>query len=211
MKTNAMKSLLIALALAFALSASAHHDGTDHDHGPKAPTRNEVVLSKDAAHKDHAHAAPSTVVETAANVPMLYAESEQFELVARLYDDELGIYIDRWASNVPLLNAEVEVELNGRKAVARFHEDHGDYAITDGEMIRALHEVGEHALMFTITAGKEADLLTGELHVKKVDAMEALTKKTGGRLLIGAFAVVILTGCGLGVYHLLRARKEGKA
>ena len=41
------------------------------------------------------------------------------------------------------------------------------------------------------------------------DAIEALTKKTSGRVLIGAFALVILIGCGLGVYHLLRARKEG--
>lgn len=162
-------------------------------------------------HKDHAHAAPSTVVETAATVPMLYAESDQFELVARLYDDELGIYIDRWASNVPLLNAEIEVEVNGRKALAKFHADHGDYAVTDPEMIKALHAVGEHALVFSIVAGKDLDLLTGVLHVEAADAMTTLTKKTGGIFLIGVFGVVILIGCGLGVYHLLRARKEGAA
>ena len=48
-------------------------------------------------------------------MPTLRAESEHFELVARLYEGELGIYIDYWASNVPVLNAKVEVELNGRK------------------------------------------------------------------------------------------------
>lgn len=160
-------------------------------------------------HKDHAHAAPSTVLETASAVPTLRAESEQFELVARLYEDELGIYIDRWSSNVPLLNAEVEVEVNGRKAVAKFHEDHGDYAINDPEVLKSLHVAGEHSLLFTIVAGKESDLLTGELHVHEEGAIDALTKKTGGRLLIGAFAAVLLLGCGLGVYHLLRARKEG--
>lgn len=162
-------------------------------------------------HKDHAHAAPSTVLETASAVPTLRAESEQFELVARLYEDELGIYIDRWVSNVPLLHAEVEVEVNGRKAVAKFHEDHGDYAVNDLEILKALHAPGEHSLMFTIVAGTESDLLTGELHVEKADAMQALAGKTGGRLLIAAFAAVILIGCGLGVYHLLRARKEGAA
>lgn len=185
-----MKKFLIALALFFV--------GHVHAHG-------------DDDHKDHAHAAPATAVETSAAVPMLHAESEQFELVARLYEKELGIYIDRWASNVPLLNAEVEVEVNGLKAIAKFHQDHGDYAVTDPEVLKALQAKGEHALMFTITAGKEADLLTGELHVQEVGAMDALAKKPGGRVLIGILAVLILLGCGLGVRHLLRARKEGVA
>lgn len=162
-------------------------------------------------HSDHAHAAPATVVETAAPVPTLHAESEQFELVARLYEDELGIYIDRWASNVPLLNAEVEVEVNGLKAIAKFHKDHGDYAVTDAAMLKVLQAKGEHALMFTISAGKEADLLTGDLHVETLDAVDALAKKPGGRVFIGALALLILMGCVLGVRHLLRARKEGEA
>jgi hypothetical protein len=159
-------------------------------------------------HKDHAHAAPSTVLETASPVPTLRTESEQFELVARLYPDELGIYIDRWASNVPLLNAEVEVELNGIKAMAKFHADHGDYAVNDPALLKALHAEGEHALMFSIVAGEEVDLLTGELHVHAASAMESLGGKGSSRLLIGIFAVVIVLGCGLAVYHLLRARKE---
>jgi hypothetical protein len=171
----------------------------------------QVHAHGDEDHKDHAHAAPSTAVETAAAVPMLHAESEQFELVARLYEKELGIYIDRWASNVPLLNADVEVEVNGMKAIAKFHKDHGDYAVTDAAMLKALQAKGEHALMFTITAGKEADLLTADLHVEEVGTMDALTKKPGGRVLIGALALLLLIGCGLGVRHLLRARKGGEA
>src|SRR5262245_52839717 len=89
-------------------------------------------------HKDHAHAAPSAVLETSATVPMLTTQSETFEIVARLYEDELGLYIDDWASNKPVLNAEVEVEFNGKKARAVFHADHGDYAMSDPEMLKAL-------------------------------------------------------------------------
>lgn len=208
-----MKKFIFVLVMLFAAQVHAH-GGDDH--------------------KDHAHAAPSTVLETASAVPTLRAESEQFELVARLYEDELGIYIDRWASNVPLLHAQVEVEVNGKKAIAKFHEDHGDYAINDPDMLKALHAAGEHALVFTIIAagpsqgdglalggkrtegsqggnlaGQESDLLTGELHVHEAGAIDVLTKRTGGRFLIAAFAAVLLIGCGLGVYHLLRARKEG--
>lgn len=196
-----MKNLFFLFALLFAIQAHAH--GGDE-------------------HKDHAHAAPSTVLETASAVPTLRAESEQFELVARLYEDELGIYIDRWVSNVPLLHAEVEVEVNGRKAIAKFHEDHGDYAVNDPELLKSLHAAGVHSLVFTIIAaappqgapggslaGKETDLLTGELHVREADALTAISKKSGGWLLIGAVVAAIVIGCGLGVYHLLRARKEG--
>jgi hypothetical protein len=182
-----MKKILFIIALLFA--------GQSHAHGGEE-------------HKDHAHAAPSTVLETAAAAPTLRAESEQFELVARLYADELGIYIDRWASNAPLLHAEVEVELNGKKTVAKFHEDHGDYAVSDPGMLEALQAAGDHSLLFTIVAGKESDLLAGELHVVEAGTMETLSKKTGSRLLIGALAALILIGCGLGMYHLLRARKE---
>jgi hypothetical protein len=198
-----MKNLFFLLALLFAAQAHAH--GGDE-------------------HKEHAHAAPSTVLQTTSAVPTLRAESEQFELVARLYEDELGIYIDRWSSNVPLLHAEIEVEVNGMKAAAKFHEDHGDYAVSDPELLKSLHAAGVHSLVFTIIAAgppqgpqggkladKETDLLTGELQVHEADAMTAISKKSGGWLLIGAFAAVIVIGCGLGVYHLLRARKEGSA
>lgn len=182
-----MKNILFMLALLFAAQVHAH--GGDE-------------------HKDHAHAAPSAVLETNATVPTLSTQSEVFEIVARLYDDELGLYIDYWNSNAPVLNAEVEVEFNGRKAIAKFHADHGDYAVSDPEMLKALHAEGEHALVFTVVSGKDMDLLTGELHVHAPDPLDALTSSTGKRILLGAFAAVILIGCALGVRHLLRARKE---
>lgn len=172
-----------------------------------------LVLAHGDDHKDHAHAAPSTVLETARAVPTLRAESEQFELVARLYPDELGIYIDQWASNAPLLNATVEVELNGKKAIATFHADHGDYAVADADFLKALQVEGEHALIFSIEAGKDADLLTGTLHVHAEDGLQAiqqLASKPGLWVMVGGFALILLLGCGLGIRHLLSARKENQ-
>lgn len=186
------KYFLLLLAVFCASGVFAHGDEDKNDH------------------RDHAHAAPSAVLETNATVPTLSTQSETFELVARLYADELGLYIDDWASNVPVLNATVEVELNGKKAVAKFHADHGDYAVADPEMLKALHAAGEHALMFTISAGKRADLLTGELHVH-ADTLDALAAKPMQWLLRGLLAVLILLGCALALRHLLRARKGEKA
>jgi hypothetical protein len=162
-------------------------------------------------HKDHAHAAPAAVLETNASVPTLTTQSEQFEIVARLYADELGLYIDYWASNAPVLNAQVEVELNGKKAIAKFHTDHGDYAVSDPEMLKALRAEGEHSLIFSIVAGPDADLLTGELHVHAQDAVAVLKASPVKLALLGMFGLVIVVGCALGVRHLLRARKEERA
>ena len=147
------------------------------------------------------------MLETSAAVPTLTTQSESFEIVARLYDDELGLYIDYWNSNAPVLNAQVEVELNGRKALAEFHADHGDYAVSDPEMIKALHEEGEHALLFSIVAGNEVDLLTGELHVHAESPVAAMV---GGRSLwlLAVVAAVLLLGCGLAVRQVLLARKS---
>ena len=79
-----MKNFLFICSLLFAAAVQAH--GGDE-------------------HKDHAHAAPAAVLETNAAVPTLTTQSETFELVARLYEDELGLYIDYWGSNAPVLNA----------------------------------------------------------------------------------------------------------
>lgn len=165
-------------------------------------------------HKDHAHAAPSTVIETATVVPTLRIESDQFELVARLYAGELGIYIDHWSSNAPVLNASVEVELNGKKAMATFHADHGDYAVADLALLKALQAEGEHALIFTIVTDKDADLLAGTLHVHAEETMQAIhtmARKSGVWLVVGGFVLMLLIGCVLGIRHLLKARKENQA
>lgn len=158
-------------------------------------------------HKDHAHAAPAAVLETNAAVPTLTTQSETFELVARLYEGELGLYIDYWGSNAPVLNASVEVEFNGRKVPAQFHADHGDYAVDDPELLKALHAAGEHALIFSIVAGDDVDLLTGELHVHAESPVAAMV---GGRSLwlLAVVAAVLLLGCGLAVRQVLLARKS---
>lgn len=181
-----MKKLLFICSLLFAAAVQAH--GGDE-------------------HKDHAHAAPSAVLETNATVPTLTTQSELFELVARLYEGELGLYIDYWDSNAPVLNARVEVELNGRKVPAQFHADHGDYAVDDPELLKALQKEGEHALIFSIVAGEDVDLLTGDLHMHAESPMATIV---GGRgvWLLAVVAAVLLLGCGLAVRQVLLARKS---
>lgn len=102
--------------------------------------------------------------------PRTETHSDLFELVARLAGGELSVTIDRYDSNEPVLGAAVEVEGDGVRAAAQFHADHGDYAFTDPALLAALSRPGDHALVFTVRSGEEAerqeaDLLDAVLHV----------------------------------------------
>lgn len=108
---------------------------------------------------------PNSAGAGGAASPRLETKTEQFELVTSLAGGELSILIDRFETNEPLLNALVEVESGGLKAKARFHADIGDYAVDDEAMLKLLGKPGSHALVITVIAGKESDLLDGTLNV----------------------------------------------
>lgn len=141
-----MKSLaffLVALALvagAFA-SPGAHGPNGEHLDGPAS-------------------------AGVAGTLPRLETFSEMFELVGQLSGGEFSVMIDRYETNEPVLNGNLEVEYKGLKAVAKFHADMGDYAIDDPKFLKALSAPGKHALLFTLVAGEESDLLEGTLEVK---------------------------------------------
>jgi hypothetical protein len=139
----------------------------------------------DGEHLDgagHAHSVSSAA-------PRMEAKSEDFELVATLADDELSILIDRFATNEPVLGATVEIQTGEVKAVAKFHADHGDYAVADAGFLKALAVPGEHALVVTVNTGKESDLLDGVL---KVEAPSAEHAHGVPRWLWGTGAVIVL-------------------
>jgi MYXO-CTERM domain-containing protein len=93
------------------------------------------------------------------------SHTELFELVGHLQGQELSMLIDRYDTNEPVLDGKLEVELGGIKAQATFHADQGDYAVDDAALLAALVKPGKHALIFTLTAGGDSDLLEGTLEV----------------------------------------------
>jgi hypothetical protein len=151
---------------------------------------------------------PAQQSATSSAVPKLEAKSEEFELVAVLGGGELSILVDRFETNEPVLNARVEVESGPLKAVARFHADHGDYAIDDPAFVQALGQPGEHALVFTVAAGKDVDLLDGTLKVAAaMPAGDHDVLLTPGRLAAGGGAL-LLAGTAL-AFALRRRRPHG--
>ncbi len=108
---------------------------------------------------------PASTVAPAGTAPRFEAQSETFELVGRLQGGELSILINRFATSEPVLQAQVEVQAGKLTAKAPFHADLGDYAVADEAMLEALQQPGEHALVITVLAGADSDLLDATLHV----------------------------------------------
>lgn len=141
--------------------------------------------------------APVTAAAAAGSQPRVEASSDLFELVGQLYAGELSLLIDRFETNEPVLDAQVEVESGGLKAIAKFHADHGDYAVDDARLLALLRQPGEHALVFTIVKGQESDLLDGTLSPAAATALvdeHDIGLGAGGRLALVIGAVALAAG-----------------
>jgi hypothetical protein len=134
------------------------------------------------------------------------ANSDLFELVATLTSGELSIFIDRFASNEPVLQAQVEVESGGLKAQAKFHADRGHYAIDDPAMLQKLSTPGEHPLVITVLAGKDSDLLDAVLRVPAALAVDDHHFHWEWWVL-GALATLVLLGMSVARLRKQRQRR----
>ena len=123
--------------------------GDGHDHGAAKPAASSPAL------------------------PRFTAQSDLFEAVGILGKDELVVYIDRAASNEPVVNGTVELESTGIKLMGTFEPKLGEYHFD----AKAFAKVGEYPITITIKAGADSDLLTGELEVH--DAAAGATTATG--------------------------------
>jgi hypothetical protein len=145
---------------------------------------------------------------SATTAPRLEAKSELFELVATLAGGELSLLVDRFDSNEPVLGAKVEVESGAHKAVARFHADHGDYAVDDAAFLQALGRPGEHPLVITIASGADADLLEGTLRVSAAPAGDHGPGLQSRRALAAGAAVLLAAGAA--AVFLFRRRRSSR-
>ncbi|WP_149356898.1 hypothetical protein [Comamonas testosteroni] len=141
-------------------------------------------------------AAPTAGATSSA--PRLEAKSENYELVGRMQGGEFSMFINRFATNEPVDQAKVEVELGQLKAPAPYHSDQGDYAVADEKFLAELGKKGSHALVITILDGQESDLLDGTLEVGPTQAAAEAAHAHGeeNALLFGALAIAALAAVG---------------
>lgn len=93
--------------------------------------------------------------------PRLSAHSDLFELVGVVDKGQMTVYLDRYATNEPVLGAKIEYESGANKGVAAPQAD-GTYLIK----FDALGKPGELPFAFTVSAGADTDLLAGDLDLK---------------------------------------------
>lgn len=109
----------------------------------------------------HSHAAPIAVPVTV-NAPRAAAVTEEFEVVAALEGEKLVVYVDRFSSNEPVVNAKVEVEGAGLKGLAS-EAAPGTYVMN----VAAATPPARHPLTITIEAGDTTDLLSTTLDTSR--------------------------------------------
>jgi membrane fusion protein, heavy metal efflux system len=104
---------------------------------------------------DHGDEAPAAA---GAASPRISSHSDLFELVGILDKGKLMIYLDRYQGNAPVTDAKIDVEMGSIKTVAAAQAD-GTYLVQN----EVLTKPGTLAMSFTVSSGKDTDLLAGDL------------------------------------------------
>lgn len=128
---RSLLALWLTCGAALSLPAIA---GPGHDHGDEAP-----VAAGEAS-------------------PRITAHSDLFELVGIVEHETMTLYLDRYASNEPVLGAKIEIEAGGAKGVATEQED-GTYVFEHEQF----EKEGPLSATFTVSAGEDTDLLAGDV------------------------------------------------
>ena len=92
--------------------------------------------------------------------PRVTSHSDLFELVGVVDKGEMTIFLDRYATNEPVKDAKIELEIGSIKGVAVVQAD-GSYSFKND----VLAKPGDLAVSFTVVAGKDADILAGDLKI----------------------------------------------
>jgi hypothetical protein len=139
------------------------------------------------AHGDEDHGASAPAVGRSV-APRAVARSEEFEAVAVLEGKKLLLYLDRFASNAPVVGAKVEIEGGGLKGAAA-ETSPGVYGMDAAPITQ-----GKHPLTISIEVGDSADLLSATLDVAPLPVGVAAAHGWGARLVGWGGGLLALAG-----------------
>ena len=120
------------------------------------------------AHEGHDDAAPSAPGIPGANIPRVEAQSDLFEIVGVVQSGVMTLFLDRYTTNDPVVDAKIDIEAGPHKGSAHANPD-GTYTFKNA----ALTQPGQLPVTFTIAAGSENDLLAGELVITDPEAAKS--------------------------------------
>jgi hypothetical protein len=122
-------------------------------------------VSVASAHEGHKHENESKPRSNVAAAPTLTAVSENYELVAIVQDGQMTIYLDQFASNAPIIDADLEFDFSGTVVKATRNAD-GTYSVALPKNVDLKSTV---AVTITILAAAGPDLLSGDLVISKLE------------------------------------------
>ncbi|MBR7801196.1 hypothetical protein [Undibacterium fentianense] len=139
---------------------------------------------------DHEHTTPAAPTTQVA--PRATAQTEDFELVAVLQGRSLIIYLDRFADNSLVADAQIEVESGSvLKAIAK-QTTPGVYVIEVAQGV--MEKVGKYPLSISVQAGELGDVMTASLEIPDLSEQahdHPETSKTGWWIGLGLLLAVI--------------------
>lgn len=153
------------------------------------------VLGYGHGDEDHGEGAAPPLPAAVASGPRLDLTTPDFALFGVVEKDRLIVWLDRYATNEPVLNASIEAESTGRKIELKPTAG-GSY---EGSAAW-LAAPGKHELSFTVQTEDASDLLIGALEVPAPASEEApglplpstaWIWSGGGVLLIAATALLL--------------------
>ena len=162
---STVQGLLAISFLMFGLWSSAYaHDGHSHDKETKPPI----------------------VVNT---FPTLTAVSENYELVGIVQSGQMTVFLDRFESNAPVVDAELEFDIAGTVVKAVRNPD-GTYLVN---LPKSLNLKNSIPVTVTVLASSGADLLSGALVAMNQASQSGSSIIWILLMLIGLLLAILLT------------------
>lgn len=119
-----------------------------------------ICLQTAKADEGHDHGDAPAAAPAVEALPRFSASSEDFELVGVLTGQQLTLYLDRAATNEPVREASLELDIGGRVVQAT--------ATTEGTFVLTLPQAlpeGSTPITATVIVGGTSDLLAGDIDI----------------------------------------------
>lgn len=156
------------------------------------------------AHGDEDHGANATPTAAISAAPRAEAQTELFELLVTPQNGQLTIYLDGYTDNQPVVDAKVEIESGNWKAIASAVEP-GTYRVAAPQFAKS----GNYPLVFTVTAGENADLIETSLTVSAAAAPTTTDSRLPAWGWLAGMLLVVITAAAV-LLKRRQSKRQGK-